>query len=194
MEGESDEDSPRSYQVPNNKPLAPRAPLSSKGSLSSSVEFIDSDDHIYEMEPTPIYESTPMEDDFGSVYENTDFPSRESVKRKSSTPPMQGDGGPAQQSQKSPEGGRKRSTSAVMTNRKGRRHTPDDYEDLDAILDSVEAEDYVDMDLDKHNTYIDPDDLRRVGTSSSATPSTSSLAGGNKRSESVSSVSGPGKQ
>lgn len=206
MEGDSDEDTPRSYQISNNGGMAKSAikqkgkevkmPSSFKASLASSVEYVDDPEHIYEMEPTPIYETTPQEEDFGvddgSVYENTDFPLRESLSRKSSSPAVLGEGSAVGPSRKTPEGPRTRSTS-VMTNKKGRRHTPDDYEDPDAVLDNMECGDYVDMDMDKHNTYIDPDDLRRVDSTPSATTSSSSLILGNKRSESSSSVPGPSK-
>lgn len=207
MEGESDEDTPRSYQVSNNGGTAKspiKSPVKQKSkeimtsSKTSSVEYVndsvlnDSDsDHIYEAEPTPMYDSTPVEDyREGSVYENTEFPSRGSLTRKSSSPAILGDRS-ASTSKTPDRGQRTQSQSAMMLKKKPICHTPDDYEDPDAILDDM---DYVEMNMDQHNTYIDPDDLRRVDSSASnATPSLSSLVSGDKRSESISSIPGQSK-
>lgn len=210
-EGESDEDTPRSYQVPRSIPVTKPLLKGAAGSRGTtplktpSVEFSADEDHIYEMEPTPIYESTDLDNGAAgdikgdeTLYENTDFtplrdlPSRESLTRKFSSPANLGGSSSATPTTNAP--------TPSGNGHKRRRHTPDDYEDPDAVLDDLEAEerggDYVDMDSSQHNTYIDPEELRRGGSGSSAssgnpplpaTPSSSSFA----RTESTSSVPGP---
>lgn len=192
-EGESDEDTPKCYEVANGI----RKPGRNAGHAKPpSVDFSE-DDHIYEMEP-PLYEETVENGiDDGSIYENTEFPSRQSLTRKSSSPAVLS----SPQGQKLPQihlGARAHSSSEVPQTKAGKplRHSPDDYEDPDAILENMEAAenlDYVDMDAGgTHNTYVDPEDLRRVSSCSSATASSGSFTS-NKRPDSTSSVPGPGE-
>ena len=191
-EGESDEDTPKCYQVANSNGM--RKPLVVKGKgtgpvRASSLDFLK-DEHVYEMEP-PLYEFDEENGtDDGSVYENTEFPPRDISARKGSSPAVLSAAAAGfAQSSKQPHlpGARTQSTSAVMVARRG-RHTPDDYEDPDALLDGMEGDrDYVDMDSSSHNTYIDPEDLRRVSSCSSATASSGSFTS-NKRPDSTSST------
>lgn len=197
-EGESDEDTPKCYQVANSNGV--RKPATKAKSLGntkvSSVEFSE-DDHIYEMEPDPLYEDTEENGiDDGSIYENTEFPSQESLIRKMSSPAVMPSNKPPQLNLAT----RAHSLSEVQQAKQGKphrakpqRHSPDDYEDPDAMLDNIDAAenlDYVDMDSGSiHNTYIDPEDLRRVSTCSSATASSGSFTS-NKRPDSTSSVPG----
>jgi hypothetical protein len=182
-EGESDEDTPKCYQVANSN--STRKPLLVKGKNTSSVDFSE-DDHIYEMEPYEEENST----DNGSVYENTDFPPRHGTGRKGSSPAVLS--GLERGINKSPSvGGRPHSISAMLEPKR-KRHSPDDYEDPDAVLEGLEDVDYVDMDVSTHNTYIDPEDLRRDSSCSSVTASSGSFTS-SKRPDSTSSIPGQSK-
>lgn len=194
-EDESDDDTPRSYEVANNtssnstKPTTKEKggdtklnPLESS-TLSSSVEFAENDEHIYE-------DSTDMDNAFGddgSIYENANFSPRGSLKKMISSPTIL----PSHAKPKQAVSSRTKSTSGTsFSQRKGHRHTPDDYEDPDAIQAMPDIGDYVEMDSNQHNTYIDPEDLKRVSSCSSATASSGSGTS-YQRSESASSVPGP---
>lgn len=194
-EGESDEDTPKCYQVANSNGMRKPLVVKSSGSgpvKASSLDFLE-DEHVYEMEP-PLYECDEENGtDDGSIYENTDFPSRECLARKFSSPAILSGVGVMQSIGTKPKsaGARTQSTSGVVAAKKG-RHTPDDYEDPDAMLDGMEEDncDYVDMDSSSHNTYIDPEDLRRDSICSSATASSGSFTS-TKRPDSSSSFSTP---
>ena len=215
-EGESDEDTPKCYQVAKNtnkvksiikqKGASPRVAMMGS-STSSSVDFAE-DDHIYEMEPS-LEDETETK---SSIYENTEFSSKVCLTRKASLPTSLQVSSPPPPPATSPShhsrAGRTKSTplSPEHVSSGGRpqpgkgkplRHTPDDYEDPDRILDMLENEklveevdDYVDMESNVHNTYIDPEDLRR-GSSGSITTSSGSFSSA-KRTESNSSA--PSKQ
>ena len=153
------------------------------GSLnSSSVDFTDRTEHVYESEtPDPVYESTELDEDglphsSGSIYENTEFV-RGSVKKK----PISQDGSDqlgqssfqagktSSQSSKpsvQPSKGSARPTKGAAQQKP--KHSLEDYEDPDVIMD----EDYIDMesnqDQDQDNMYIDPEDLRNGGMNSSS--------------------------
>ncbi len=232
--GESgDEDTPKRYQITKNnnninttttttttnkKSIIKPGGLGSSGRGSSSVEFDDDDEHIYEYDPSPIYEDTELEasggDTNGSIYENTDFHGQKnmtspqksvdksasintspSLQLASPPPPLSSSSSPLK---KHPIAVK---TKSVPSNskqpNKGRpwsSHTPDDYEDPDALLEE-EAIDYMTMDGSDHNTYIDPGDLRRINggvssaTSATATAPTSSSS--TSLSEPAPSIPGP---
>lgn len=162
------------------------------GSLtSSSVDFVDSTEHVYEIESSePIYESTDLNDESfpantsnmgGSIYENAEF-MRESLKRKSSSPAVMQDSPKRVSSEKRSVARHKSTPGGALSQKKPKRHTPDDYEDPDCILD--ETEDYIDMDGSNsklHDMYIDPEDLRKGSVCSSCTSPDSS----NNRMDSV---------
>lgn len=194
-EGESDEDTPKCYQVANSNGTRklPKAG-SSKGGVAgqakpSPVDFPPpDDDHIYEAE-SPLYEEADT-----SIYENTDFPpSRESLTRKFSSPAVLDS-----LSKKNTKpaivaaGSRTQSTSGVVRAKKPPLQTAsfEDYEDPDAMLDDTENCDYVEMDSTSHNTYINPDDLRRGSTCSGSTTASSTGSGGNRERDSISSTPG----
>lgn len=207
-EGESDEDIPKCYQVENNnnktKPIIKRQqqqqqkrPEAKRPGFvkTSSVEF--DDEHIYEMEPTPDFDTSDDAD--SSVYENTEFSgeftliNKESLNRKFSSPALLQNSGPMAKHKLAK---RAQSTSSpshpAAKGERPHRHTPDDYEDPDAVLKDLDQEDYMEMsmgDNSMHNTYIDPEDLKRISSSSSATASSGSFTS-SKRPDSTSSVPG----
>ena len=225
VEGDSDEDTPKCYQVANSATTttttaAAAATTPGMSGAESKLGTLKEDEHIYEMEPTPLYEdsdvggegATPTaatNGDDGSIYENADFSPLErdqSLIRKHSSPAMMQDTplrGSAVAQLKKAASTRANSTSSIVANRKGKRHTPDDYEDPDAVLDNMENDDYMDMQVGEgHNMYIDPEDLRRGGSSaSSATPTVTSgsftssgSSSSTKRTDSTSSVPGPNRK
>ena len=208
---DSDEDTPKCYQVTNSnsnsssssnakklvanlkKPAGGEGQTAKWGGAASgrggkgSVDFAD-DEHVYEMEPS-LYEEEDVGGsglgDDGSIYENTDFPKRESLTRKSSSPAVLDSSGvervkkpvfitanrPQSISEVLSEGSSKGVSSPSLTTAAKRRshHTHEDYEDPDAALEAAENCDYVDMDSSStHNTYIDPGDLKRVSSSCSS--------------------------
>ncbi len=203
-EGDSDEDTPKCYQVSSTSSKSSmKQPVGSEMKKTPSVDFSE-DDHIYEMEPTPLYEDTDMggnpppntNSDDGSIYENTDFTpleESESVTRKISSPAVLQDTSSkttASQMKKTATD-RTQSASSVLTNRKKKRHTPDDYEDPDKVLDNLENDDYMDMQVGEgHNMYIDPEDLKRGSPCSMAAASSGSFTSAS-RTESTSSTPGP---
>lgn len=156
----------------------------------SSVCFVNSSEHIYETNSTePIYECTELDNKSlstntspagSSIYENTEF-MRESLKRKSSSPAILKESPKSKRpSSKKENVLRHKSTPGIiLSQKKPKRHTPDDYEDPDGILDDTEHY-YTDVDRDKdlHDMYVDPEDLRMyadmddvrkgIGSSSSA--------------------------
>lgn len=120
--------------------------------------------------------------DDGAIYENTDFDdlSKESLMRKSSLPAEL-----QQRRNKTAGGGGGRTKSVSSVRHKPARHTPVDYEDPDAVLDDLENDDYIDMGgADMDNMYVDPEDLRRVGSDSSAASSGSFSATNKNKAES----------
>ncbi len=220
-EGDSDEDTPKCYQVSNSstpskssstttpirQPSGGGAGAAVETKLSSSIEFTEEDEHVYEMEPTPVYEDTDVvenalpvaiDEDDGSIYENTEFSPfdrQESLIRKHSSPAVLQDVEAISAAAAATHvmAARAQSmSSAPSTNRKGKRHTPDDYEDPDAVLDFLEDDDYMDMQVGEgHNMYIDPEDLKRGSPCSSVATASSGSFTSTKRTESSSSVPGP---
>ena len=122
------------------------------------------DDTVFENDPSKQTENrttaTAVEDD-DAVYENTDFDHVEISK-----PPML--------LKKAPIA----TTNLIQspTRHKPKKHTPDDYEDLEYFEGKSPTElipamdDYVDMDGTEHNTYVATEELQRRGSDLNDTP------------------------
>ena len=130
------------------------------------------DDTVFENDdskPTVATDSNPAIDDDDAVYENTEF-DQETIARASllKRPPIA-------------------KVIQSPTRHKPKKHTPDDYEDLEHFegkspTDLIPAlDDYVDMDGCEHNTYVASEEFQRRGSdfsdTSVATPRTPLSAG-----------------
>ena len=146
---------------------------------SRTGNFVNSTGHTTE----PVYERTDLHSESlpantgnagGSIYENAEF-MRESLKRKSSSPAVLEDSPKTKRvlSKKRNVSHRVSSSGATLSQNKPKRHTPDDYEDPDGVFDETDRH-YTDIatrDEDLHDTYVNPDDLRkRSAVSSRASP------------------------
>ena len=160
-------------------------------SHSTSVDSVDGNEHIYEMEPEPICDQSDLDNamvDKGSIYENTNFPTmeRRPVMKKNSSPSVLQD---IQTNSNRVASTRTKSVPSILNSKmKGSYHTPDDYEDPDAIIQDMESQmdDYIVMSDQLHNTYVDPEDLRRGSSGSNVTVSSDSFTSSTKRLNSTS--------